>query len=81
MVSNISLLRQNIFDPALLAFHYIGWLLAWDWAVATREVLSFQGDIGSINVLSTPLLDVGSLVNPLEIPLNVTYYIRYACLT
>ncbi|RHY40700.1 hypothetical protein DYB30_006626 [Aphanomyces astaci] len=77
--SNITLVRQNLFDPALPAFHYIGWLLAYDWAIAAREVMSFQGDVGSINVITTRIVDLGSLVNPLEIPVNVAYYIRYAC--
>ncbi|KAG9398813.1 hypothetical protein AC1031_014130 [Aphanomyces cochlioides] len=50
-----------------------------DWAVANLEVISFH-DKNSLNVLTSPLYDVASLVNPLEIPVNVAFYIRYACL-
>ncbi|RHY85340.1 hypothetical protein DYB26_005115 [Aphanomyces astaci] len=45
-----------------------------------REVISLQGDRGTINLLSTNSPDVDSLVNPLEVPVNVASYIRYACL-
>ncbi|KAH9112519.1 hypothetical protein LEN26_013272 [Aphanomyces euteiches] len=76
---NITFLKDNIFDPRYPVFHYNAWYFTMDWAVANREVLSFQGDKSSLNVLTSPLYDVASLVNPLEIPVNVAFYIRYAC--
>ncbi|KAH9111272.1 hypothetical protein AeMF1_014161 [Aphanomyces euteiches] len=74
------ILKHNIFDPAYPSFHFAGWMLAIDWALAAREVISFQGDIRSLNVLSASSSSTGSSVNPLEIPVNVAFYIRYACL-
>ncbi|KAF0684163.1 Aste57867_23845 [Aphanomyces stellatus] len=77
--TNISLLRQAIFDTALPDFHYVGWIMAWEWAVSAREVLSFQGDVDSIAVLTRQMFDVSTPANALEIPLNVANYIRLAC--
>ncbi|KAH9064696.1 hypothetical protein Ae201684P_003483 [Aphanomyces euteiches] len=72
--------KHNIFDPAYPSFHFVAWMLAIDWALASREVISFQGDISSVNVLTASSNSAGSSVNPLEIPVNVAFYIRYACL-
>ncbi|KAH9141936.1 hypothetical protein AeRB84_013930, partial [Aphanomyces euteiches] len=77
---NLTLLRHKIFDPAYPAFHFVAWILAYDWAIALREVISFQGDIGTINVISSPNYGMDSLVNPLETPVNVAQYIRTVCL-
>ncbi|KAF0710038.1 hypothetical protein AaE_012685 [Aphanomyces astaci] len=63
--SNVTFLRHALFDESL---------------PAQREVISLQGDRGTISLLSTNSPDVDSLVNPLEVPVNVASYIRYACL-
>ncbi|KAF0720155.1 Aste57867_510 [Aphanomyces stellatus] len=78
--TEVVLLRHNIFDPAVQAFHFLAWQFAADWCTAVREVISFEGDVGMINVISSPNVAVGSLVNSLEIPVNVSGYIRYMCL-
>ncbi|ETV73274.1 hypothetical protein H257_11815 [Aphanomyces astaci] len=75
-----TLLRHEVFDPMFPNFHYLGWLLAYDWALNYREVISFQGDVDTINVMTSATYDSTSLVDPLEIPVNVAYYIRYACI-
>ncbi|CAK4846925.1 unnamed protein product, partial [Aphanomyces euteiches] len=41
---NLTLLRHQIFDPKYPSFHYMAWILAYDWAIALREVISFHGD-------------------------------------
>ncbi|KAG9414066.1 hypothetical protein AC1031_013273 [Aphanomyces cochlioides] len=76
---NITLLRYNLFDPAYPSFHFAAWALVYDWATAYREAIEFQGDIGSVKVISAISADLSSLVNPLEIPVNVAAYIRYIC--
>ncbi|ETV79663.1 hypothetical protein H257_06916 [Aphanomyces astaci] len=63
--SNVTFLRHALFDESL---------------PAQREVISLQGDRGTINLLTTNSPDVDSLVKPLEVPVNVASYIRYACL-
>ncbi|KAG9398804.1 hypothetical protein AC1031_014121 [Aphanomyces cochlioides] len=77
---NITLLKYNIFDPAYPTFHFAAWLFALDWVSANREVLLIEGETSAINVITTPWYEVASLVNPLEVPVNVAFYIRYACL-
>jgi hypothetical protein len=69
-----------LFDESVPSFDYFAWLLVHDWSLAYREVIAVEGDIGAMNVLTTRSTDVGSAVNPLEIPVNVASYIRYACL-
>ncbi|CAK4848277.1 unnamed protein product, partial [Aphanomyces euteiches] len=76
----IVLLRHKLFDAAYTTFHYVAWILAADWAANYREVISFQGDVDLANVITTQSGDIVSLVSPLEIPVNVVYYIRYVCL-
>ncbi|KAH9151970.1 hypothetical protein AeRB84_005538, partial [Aphanomyces euteiches] len=73
-------LKFNIFDPSYPEFHVAAWMLAIDWAFAALEVISFQGDISSLNVLTASSSSTSGSVNPLEIPVNVAFYIRYACL-
>ncbi|CAK4375589.1 unnamed protein product [Aphanomyces euteiches] len=76
---NMTLLRHNLFDPAFPTFHYAAWSLVYDWGNAYREVIDFQGDSGSVKVITATQADLTSLVNPLEIPVNVATYIRYIC--
>ncbi|RHZ03760.1 hypothetical protein DYB31_009512 [Aphanomyces astaci] len=78
--SNVTFLRHTLFDESLPGFHLISWCLMVEWCLAQREVISLQGDRGTINLLTTNSPDVDSLVNPLEVPVNVASYIRYACL-
>ncbi|KAG9398759.1 hypothetical protein AC1031_014075 [Aphanomyces cochlioides] len=74
------LLRHQIFDAAYPSFHYIAWLMAVDWATNIREVISFQGDVDSANVITSVSYDTDTSVNSQDIPVNVAYYIRYVCL-
>ncbi|RHY00692.1 hypothetical protein DYB36_013384 [Aphanomyces astaci] len=75
--SNVTFLRHTLFDESLPGFHLISWCLMVEWCLAQREVISLQGDRGTINLLTTNSPDVDSLVNPLEVPVNVASYIRY----
>ncbi|KAF0712588.1 Aste57867_4775 [Aphanomyces stellatus] len=72
--SPIELLRMNVFDPADPYFQLFAWFLMQDWAAGLREVVSLQGDVGSINVLSTVLPYSTTTPNVLEIPTNASYY-------
>ncbi|KAH9113331.1 hypothetical protein LEN26_008064 [Aphanomyces euteiches] len=76
---NVTLLRHKLFDPDYPTFHYVAWLLAMDWAMNNREVISFQGDVDWANVISTSTNDIATKIDSLEIPINVVSYVRYAC--
>ncbi|CAK4609799.1 unnamed protein product, partial [Aphanomyces euteiches] len=76
---SMTLLRYNLFDPAYPQFHYAAWALMYDWATVYREVIDFQGDIDNVKIITATSTDVSSLVNPLEVPVNVAAYVRYVC--
>ena len=40
---------QPLLDPA---FAYFGWMMLYEWAIGEREVISLQGDIQTVNVIS-----------------------------
>ncbi|RHY57773.1 hypothetical protein DYB30_007295 [Aphanomyces astaci] len=77
---DIHLLRQLLFDESLASFDYVSWLLVFDWVMAIRDVIAFEGDVGNVHAITSRTNAIGSLVNPLEIPVNVAAYIRYACI-
>ncbi|KAF0699574.1 Aste57867_9862 [Aphanomyces stellatus] len=72
--SAVELLRMNVLAPADPYFQLFGWYLLVEWATGVREVVSMQGDGGTINTLSTYLQPSSSVPNPLEIPQNLVYY-------
>ncbi|KAF0717213.1 Aste57867_2433 [Aphanomyces stellatus] len=70
--SPVELLRSTLFtDPA---FDLFAWMLMVEWADSLREVVSFQGDVGSFQTLSSYFAPVVSTPNALEIPHNAAYY-------
>ncbi|OQR85425.1 hypothetical protein ACHHYP_11837 [Achlya hypogyna] len=60
-------------DPLYVLF---AWCALWDWASGFREVVSFQGDAGVMNLLSTATTTVDLAPNPLEIPENLALVLR-----
>ncbi|EQC28294.1 hypothetical protein SDRG_13974 [Saprolegnia diclina VS20] len=47
--TNYSLLRQSVLDPS---FAFFGWVLLADWVTGVREVVSFEGDNGTLALIS-----------------------------
>ncbi|EQC36856.1 hypothetical protein SDRG_05686 [Saprolegnia diclina VS20] len=45
-----TLASQPLHDPS---FAYFGWLLLSEWAMGVREVVSFQGDVGTLTLVSS----------------------------
>ncbi|KAF0684441.1 Aste57867_23582 [Aphanomyces stellatus] len=68
--------HASLMDPMDLQYEYFGWLYLFDWISGVREVVTFQGDVGSLTLLTgfTPML-IGT-VNGMEIPVNASFYIR-----
>ncbi|KDO23501.1 hypothetical protein SPRG_22281 [Saprolegnia parasitica CBS 223.65] len=50
--SNIELYRINILDPTDRTWMFFGWNYLADWVVGKREVVSFQGDGGTVTAMS-----------------------------
>ncbi|KAF0715827.1 hypothetical protein As57867_003146, partial [Aphanomyces stellatus] len=74
--TTIVLSRVDLLDDT--AFEYFGWLMIFEWIAGTREVVQFQGEVASMSILSGQMNPYSMVVNPLEIPVNVAFYIRSA---
>ncbi|KAF0713937.1 Aste57867_4148 [Aphanomyces stellatus] len=67
----------NYFDPRESEFELYSWLFMFDWAQGLREVILFEGEQGKLTSISTCTTFVQTAVNPMEVPLNVAYYMRW----
>ncbi|KDO18519.1 hypothetical protein SPRG_21686 [Saprolegnia parasitica CBS 223.65] len=43
---------SQLLDPSDRRFDYFAWFYLYDWSRGTREVVSFQGDVGAISIMS-----------------------------
>ncbi|KAF0720108.1 Aste57867_550 [Aphanomyces stellatus] len=67
----------NFFDLTESDFELYAWLFMFDWVQGIREVVTFQGDVGSLTSLSTSTTFVETTVNPMEVPLHLAIYMRW----
>ncbi|OQR91088.1 hypothetical protein ACHHYP_04976 [Achlya hypogyna] len=68
--SLVSLYRINLLEPTDLPWNFYGWCYLYEWAVGNREVVMFEGDAGSVTVLSART-DVQSMSpDPGEVPVS-----------
>ncbi|KAF0694287.1 Aste57867_14835 [Aphanomyces stellatus] len=74
--ADIALYRLNVLDPTQVEFTYFAWLFLIDWAEGRREAISFQGDSGTINVLTEYLAPVNQQINLGENGTNLSLYLR-----
>ncbi|KAF0711396.1 hypothetical protein As57867_005281, partial [Aphanomyces stellatus] len=75
---NYNLTRVNIFDPTESDWHFFSWFYLFEWVEGKREVVSFQGDLGTITTLSSVQNLDERPVNAQEIPHNVSTYFLVA---
>ncbi|OQR98031.1 hypothetical protein ACHHYP_09247 [Achlya hypogyna] len=68
--------RANLFNASDPAFGVFAWNYLYDWAIGRREVVSFRGDAGRINLVSALSTPTASSPDPLEIPTNLSFYCR-----
>ncbi|KAF0718289.1 Aste57867_1786 [Aphanomyces stellatus] len=66
----------ELFDPVDPTFNVWSWLFVLEWAKGTREVVSFQGDVGSLNVITTIDDWDTTAVQPHELPTTFSVYAR-----
>ncbi|KDO34467.1 hypothetical protein SPRG_00531 [Saprolegnia parasitica CBS 223.65] len=72
-------------DPLLLhqlltEWGVFGWVHLYDWAVGTREVVKFEGDVGSMTLISTAVPPIGFDAMALEVPRSTCNYLWYIVL-
>ncbi|KAF0715649.1 Aste57867_3276 [Aphanomyces stellatus] len=72
--SPVEFLHMNVFSPGDVYFQLFSWVLMADWATGYREVVSLQGDVGTINVLTMYVAYDTIAPNALQVPGNVAYY-------
>ncbi|RHY34890.1 hypothetical protein DYB32_000579 [Aphanomyces invadans] len=77
IATNYSLARVNVFDESEADFELFAWLYMFDWVQGIREVVSFEGDATTITSMSTTTVNEELPVNPMEVPLNVAFYMRW----
>ncbi|KAF0699255.1 Aste57867_10155 [Aphanomyces stellatus] len=70
----IQMLHFELFDPTDPHFYFWSWVLVFDWVVGTREVVSFQGDVGSLNVLTSYIPPSTTAIQTHELPTILSVY-------
>ncbi|KDO20573.1 hypothetical protein SPRG_13604 [Saprolegnia parasitica CBS 223.65] len=48
----LTMYTSQLLDPSDRRFDYFAWFYLYDWSRGTREVVSFQGDVGAISIMS-----------------------------
>ncbi|KAF0683477.1 Aste57867_24474 [Aphanomyces stellatus] len=76
----IELHSINTLEPTEVDFTYFAWIFLMDWAVGDREAVSFQGDNGTLALLTDFLDALVQNVNLGENEVNFSYYFRMATL-
>ncbi|KAF0716895.1 Aste57867_2598 [Aphanomyces stellatus] len=74
--SPVVLYRLNVLDPSQTEFTYFAWNFLVDWARGYREAVSFQGDVGTISLLTEILLPHNDPVNLGENPASMAIYLQ-----
>ncbi|KAF0699254.1 Aste57867_10154 [Aphanomyces stellatus] len=70
------MIHYELFDPFDPSFYFWSWVLTFDWVLGTREVVSFQGDAGSLNVLSNYNPLTTTPIQGHELPTILSVYMR-----
>ncbi|KAF0696679.1 Aste57867_12584 [Aphanomyces stellatus] len=74
--NNLVISLVDVFDNS--EFEFFAWLYLFDWVNSNREVVRFDGSSGTVTLLSGTALDIITITNPQEIPLNAAKYTRIA---
>ncbi|KAF0688022.1 hypothetical protein As57867_020250, partial [Aphanomyces stellatus] len=78
--SPLALYTINALEPSEVDFTYFAWIFLMDWAIGVREAVSFQGDNGTLAVMTDYLDALNQSVNLGETQVNLSYYFRQATL-
>ncbi|OQR94461.1 Polycystin Cation Channel (PCC) Family [Thraustotheca clavata] len=71
--NNVSLFQINIFDTKDTPWAIFGWCYLYEWVIGEREVVSFEGDYGTINTVSTHMNPTTMALNSNTIPTQLSY--------
>ncbi|KAF0691140.1 Aste57867_17564 [Aphanomyces stellatus] len=70
----LQMLSSVFFDPSDPTFDFWSWLHVIEWATGLREAVSFQGDVGSLNVISEWTLPITQQIQRGELPTTFSTY-------
>ncbi|KAF0685042.1 Aste57867_23071 [Aphanomyces stellatus] len=78
--STTALFHLSILDPnsGSLAWPFFGWCFLYGWAAGLREVVSFQGDQGTLTVVSARSSPLTMTPNASEIPRDLSFLLQVA---
>ncbi|EQC27412.1 hypothetical protein SDRG_14738 [Saprolegnia diclina VS20] len=66
----------NLLDPAEDNFRFFAWLFLYDWVVGLREVVSFQGDLSTLTLITDIEVPLSQPTQAWEMPRNIARYLR-----
>ncbi|OQS04105.1 hypothetical protein THRCLA_03621 [Thraustotheca clavata] len=80
--SNITTVETiSIMNPNDQPWRFYGWCLVYEWIIGSREVVSFQGDLGTLTTLSALTNSPLSLVpDPTQIPWSFSFFCKFGIL-
>ncbi|KAF0691320.1 Aste57867_17425 [Aphanomyces stellatus] len=78
--SPLQLHQLNILDKTQVEFAFFAWTMLVDWTLGAREVVAFEGDAGSLALLTEYLAPLKQPVNMGENRVNFSFYLRGAVL-
>ncbi|OQR80833.1 hypothetical protein THRCLA_23438 [Thraustotheca clavata] len=74
--SPMTILSTNILDPNDTTFHFFGYWFLCDWFIGNRDVITFQGDNGSITLLTEYTESLSEAVAEWQYPNTIAIYAR-----
>ncbi|KAH9087899.1 hypothetical protein LEN26_019773 [Aphanomyces euteiches] len=72
--SPISISTPRLFDD--IDFEIFAWIMLFEWTQGFREVVTFEGDVGQLTLMSTLYTPSTSPANAIEVPLNMALYVH-----
>ncbi|KDO18225.1 hypothetical protein SPRG_15606 [Saprolegnia parasitica CBS 223.65] len=70
----IELFHTPLLNPSDPSFDFFAWLFLFDWAIGNREVISFQGDLGTLTVMGNELTRLEQAVDSAQLPTVFALY-------
>ncbi|EQC27632.1 hypothetical protein SDRG_14543 [Saprolegnia diclina VS20] len=74
----MELYHLPVLDPSDATFDYVAWLFLYDWALGNREVISFQGDLGTLTAMGSDLPHLEQTDDAAQLPTVLALYARRA---
>ncbi|KDO25105.1 hypothetical protein SPRG_09247 [Saprolegnia parasitica CBS 223.65] len=74
--TTLTLRTINLLDRSEANFEFFAWLFLYDWVVGLREVVSFQGDIGTLTLITGMEVPLSKPAPAWEVPANIARYFR-----